>query len=823
MFPTRFVVVIALLSSVAAPSAAVITTLSTNADTYINNGNQNNGTDTFLRVRGTGLNRPLVRFDHAAILAATNGGVLQSATLRLFIELNNDAWGTGREIDVHRLLENWTELGATGNCGIDTNTGNISPDCAVQWAGGNFNPVASASYLQTNGQTGLVSIDVTADVAAFISGTPNYGWLIKKRAEGQNGIVEYTSREGTATQEAKLVLDVFFPPTNTPTRTPTVTPTRTSTNTPTLTHTPTLTLTPTLTRTPTRTPTQTRTFTSTPTFTPDPMCGAQPLSGCRQSTVGNKSLLLLKDKGGPDDKLIFKWIRGEATDKSDFAFPVTASTYTMCIYDQTGGVSSLSLQALVPPGGTCDGNPCWKETGKGYRYKDRTLGNDGIKLINLKSGIAGKAKIIVKAQGTNLNLPALPLDQNQTVIAQVKHNFGAGDCWEARFSSPPKKNNASQFKDKGDPPITFVPTATNTRTHTPTATPTGTSAATFTPTGTPTGSAATLTPTSTATNTPTLGANTNTPTATPTVTPTRTPTATHTSAPGLGTQVCTLDDTTSRLFLQLSTSGLLLRPAGSLEIDCGATNPGTGQSLCTCDVIEIDAIPLLGIGDVCVAPAGPCPAAKYECDGGAPLGLDLYADHDIGPNCASNAGCATQCDAFCATLGASYTRLASSCEGFCAGGPNNEAACTSDAECPDAQCPGREPSQGGPHAGDCNCSCQAKEIGAASVAGTLSCNLGLKITVERDNDQVCGNAVPSISLPPICGALTAGATQGVLEHEGSQTGAGADLGPRNVTGIPRSCANFAAGSLTGLELAGYLPFYDSSLGDILAEQEFRCQ
>jgi hypothetical protein len=786
MFPIRLVFVAAFLGSVAAPCSAAIVTLSTNADTYINSGNQNHGTETFLRVRGTGSNRPLVRFDQAAIAAATAGGVLQSATLQLFIELNNNSWGTsGREIDVHRLLENWTELGATGNCAIDTDTSNQNADCLIQWAGGNFNPVASVSYLQINGQTGVVALDVTADVASFIAGTPNYGWLVKKRNEGANGVVEYTSREGTANQQAKLVLDVFFPPTNTPTHTPTVTPTSTFTSTPTQTGTP------------------TRTFTPTATLTPDPSCGGQPILGCRQSLQENKSLLLLKDKGGAKDKLIFKWIKGESTDKSDFGNPVAATTYTMCIYDQNGGVSSLALQALVPPAGVCDGKPCWKETSKGFRYKDRALGNDGLKLINLKSGPGGKAKIIVKGQGSNLNLPVLPLDQDQTVIAQLKNNVGGSECWEARFTGPAKKNDGGQFKDKGDPAITFAPTATHTHT--------------FTPTATPAGSAATLTPTPTVTDTPTPGAATFTPTVTPTATPS------HTAPPGLGVSICDLDSSQSRLFLTFEgDSGVLLRPSGSIEIDCGATDPGTGQSLCTCDIVEFDAIPLLGIGDVCVDPAGPCPEAKYECDGGAPLNMDLYADHRIG-TCTSNANCSSQCDAFCAGLGASYDQQASSCEGFCQGGANDEMACVADEDCPGGQCPGKQPAQGGAHAGQCNCSCLGQELGGASAAGTLTCNLGLKISVERDNDQICGNTTPSISLAPLCGGLTTATATGVLEHVNNKTGNNNDIGPRTVNGIGTSCANFAAGSLAGMELAGYLAFYDSSINDILAEQEFRCQ
>ena len=770
--------VVAAIVALSAPSYATTTTLSTNGDTYLRGSNQNDGTKTFLRLRSSGDNRALVQFDQAQILAAMNAGVLISAQLELFIELNNDSWGSsGREIDVHRVTTNWTELGATHNCPIDTDTSNGSPDCPVQWNNGDFAPTATASFLQTNGVTGAVQFDVTADVQAFISGTNNFGWIVKKLSESAGGVVEYTSRDGTANQEPKLILDIA-PPTSTPTSTPSDTPTATPTNTP------------------------TNTFTATATFTPDTNCAPQPILGCRQSIQENKSLLLLKDKSGTKDKLIFKWIKGEATDISVLGDPVVDTTYSLCLYDETAGVPSLVLETIVPPAGSCNGKPCWKSNKSGFRFKDTALVNGGIKTITLKSGTTGKSKIVVKGLGGNLNLPPLPLQQDQRVIAQLKNDFMGGQCFEARFSGPAKKNQSDFYKDKGDAPVTFLPTATQTFT--------------FTPTATPVGSAATATATATDTPTSPPGAPTDTPTDTPTPTPTSTP------LPGLGTNTCVLDFGQSQLLLTLETSVLGVNPSGSVSIDCSAVDPVTGISLCTCDVISIDAIPLLGVGDVCVASGGACPVAEYDCDGGSPLDLDHYSDHDVG-NCTSNAGCAASCDAFCTALGSTHTRQASSCEGFCLGGPNDEMACVEDADCPSGNCPGLEPVQGGIHAGDCNCSCQATNVGSPSSAGTFTCGLGLAITVERDNDQICGNVPPAISLPPLCGALTSARADGVLEHVNSKPKKSDDIGPLNTTGAGLACNTFGGGSVTGLKLVGYLAFFDSSLTDIFVQETFVCQ
>ncbi len=786
MLPARLVLVVACMTVFAVPpSRAAIITLDANADTYIRSGNANEGTATFLRVRRTGTHRALVRFNQAAIASAVGSGILQSATLQLFLESNSDAWSTGREIDVHRVLENWTELGATYNCGVDTDTSNAAADCAVQWNGGNFAAGATATYLQTNGMLGNVSLDVTADVAAFLSSTANFGWIIKKRIESQNGAIDYTSREGSASQRPKLVLDVFFPPTNTPTITPTSTPT----NTPTL--------------TPTFTPT------NTPTNTPNLNCDATPLIGCRQSIQSNKSALQMVKKGGTKDRLVFKWIKGEATGLADLGNPSAATTYTMCIYDQTANVSSLVQESVVPPGGTCNNRPCWKSTSKGYKYSDRLLSNDGIKIINLKSGAAGKAKIILKGQGPGLALPTLPLAQDQVVIAQLKNDLNAGECWEARFSGPATRSDTTLFKDKGDAPITFAPTATQTHTHTVPPT--------FTPTATPAGSAATATATGTATDTPTAGPVTSTPTATPTAT--------------VNARVCELNSPISRLFLQLSGSGVLIRPSGSIAVGIGATNPVTGQRPMTCDVIDFDAIPLLGIGDVCVAPAGPCDPGVQLCGATlAPLDMRVRGDHNIGA-CTSQTTCAASCNAHCSTFGAGYALQSSSCEGFCDAGTNHNGACSQDDQCPGGTCPGKEPAQGGVHAGVCNCTCLGQGLGSNAAQGAMSCRLGMAITVERDNDQICGNVAPAITLSPLCGGLTTATAIGQSLRANNNLGSGNSTrlpptginNPMTKTGALRSCPQIDSDQLTGLKYVGYLVFYDSSLGDILAEEEFFCQ
>ena len=182
------------------------TTLFANADSFLRDGadNTNEGANNLLRIQSSGHNRVVVRFDMTGV--STVG--LQSATLVLTINENADNWGpTGRPVDAHRLLADWTEgnghtvgdqpnfrgtgEGVTWNCAKDSNISNMNDDCLSQWNGGTFAAATAAPVLHTNGLMGEVSWNVTADVLA---GATN-GWLIK-RQNNLSGQVRYYSREG---------------------------------------------------------------------------------------------------------------------------------------------------------------------------------------------------------------------------------------------------------------------------------------------------------------------------------------------------------------------------------------------------------------------------------------------------------------------------------------------------------------------------------------------------------------------------------------------------------------------------------------------------
>ena len=105
------------------------------------------------------------------------------------------------------MTQDWTELGVTWNCPNDTNLGNTNPNCPTQWAGGSYVTPQTNTIFQGN-TTGWVEWDVTTDVQAFLSGTSNYGWLIRKRSSTASGSLDFTSREGNASNTPRLILTI---------------------------------------------------------------------------------------------------------------------------------------------------------------------------------------------------------------------------------------------------------------------------------------------------------------------------------------------------------------------------------------------------------------------------------------------------------------------------------------------------------------------------------------------------------------------------------------------------------------------------------------
>lgn len=347
--------------------------------------------------------------------------------------------------------------------------------------------------------------------------------------------------------------------------------------------------------------------------------------------------------------------------------------------------------------------------------------------------------------------------------------------------------------------MVFTPAATNTPMDTPTPMPTDTQppVPTATPTSTPTH---TFTPT--ATNTPTL-------------TPTNTmpPTPTDTPAVPIGTHRCTLSNASK---LALETELFPVPPlnlTGSIDIDCGTIDPATGKSVCECSIVSFDAIPIVGIGTVCVdAGTAPCDQGEIDCDGGNVLGWNLMSDRKLG-TCTGNDSCAADCATHCSGMGAEVFQ--SGCDGFCSGGSADGDACTADTDCPGGSCNGQD----GVGLGNvCGCQCLA-QTGTASAAGSMACNLPSRIFVVLPAGSPC-TSPPTINLGTLCLPLTTDTASGVVTNANGGTG---KIGPNSSTGTPFQCGSLQESVTSGGKLTGVVNFFGSTLGDLVVTISSVCQ
>ncbi len=166
---------------------------------------------------------------------------------------------------------------------------------------------------------------------------------------------------------------------------------------------------------------------------------AQPKPMCK---TADKSILIYKDKGdNTKDKIIFKWIKGALTTVGELGTPTSTTDYALCVYGNYVGTTGASIANYNAPAGA----PKWKTIGtKGYKYKDPAGSPEGVTKVILKSGAAGKSKVLVKGKGGNLPDPTVPF--TLPVVAQVVNSDNA-TCFEGVFPAA-TKNAAGLFKAK---------------------------------------------------------------------------------------------------------------------------------------------------------------------------------------------------------------------------------------------------------------------------------------------------------------------------------------------------------------------------------------
>jgi hypothetical protein len=175
-----------------------------------------------------------------------------------------------------------------------------------------------------------------------------------------------------------------------------------------------------------------------------------PRTDCHAPFVTPSGVFRLQDAtpGEPDgrDKLTWQWSRGSATTTAEFGNPLSSTPYDLCVYDETAGIPSMIIDEHIGANAMCGSKACWTSTATGFRYTDRRQRNGPINLLLLKSGTDGRAKITLKGKGTKLNMPALPLHEQNTVTVQLSNG---PTCWQAHYGDS-TRNDSLEFSARAN-------------------------------------------------------------------------------------------------------------------------------------------------------------------------------------------------------------------------------------------------------------------------------------------------------------------------------------------------------------------------------------
>jgi hypothetical protein len=178
---------------------------------------------------------------------------------------------------------------------------------------------------------------------------------------------------------------------------------------------------------------------STPTPTLGVACGTAPALTCIAPAKGS---LIIDEKTAGKEKLkvtLSKLV--PAVTQSQFGNPATGSTaYRICIYD--GANQLRGTYTVARAGQTCGTMPCWAAVSdKGYKYKDKAAAADGVMMMKLNGGAAGKGTVKVKGKGASLPTGIAAALQNES-SATVQILSTDADCFGLGLTKVKKADGA---------------------------------------------------------------------------------------------------------------------------------------------------------------------------------------------------------------------------------------------------------------------------------------------------------------------------------------------------------------------------------------------
>jgi uncharacterized delta-60 repeat protein len=125
-----------------------------------------------------------------------------------------------------------------------------------------------------------------------------------------------------------------------------------------------------------------------------------------------------------DDRLRWIWQSATPVDGALFGDPTAATDVSVCLVAAGVETERAALELTVPAAGTCGAVPCWKQTARGFRYRDPAAGTDGVAKLRLVTGTSGS---LVEVRARNLaGVAGLPVPLR---VRLVRHD--APVCFEA--------------------------------------------------------------------------------------------------------------------------------------------------------------------------------------------------------------------------------------------------------------------------------------------------------------------------------------------------------------------------------------------------------
>jgi hypothetical protein len=166
------------------------------------------------------------------------------------------------------------------------------------------------------------------------------------------------------------------------------------------------------------------------------VCPETPASDCFPAS---RSALVIR-RPDPEtrrsESFVWGWRKNPAVDWNSSSSP---SAYLLCLYDSSG----LAGETRVT--GSCDTESCWGVTASpDGRHRNRWATNRGRTRARREDKLS---KLVIRGRGTNLALPALPLDDSAPVVVQL-HSSTGRVCLEATYPGPALRNHSNEYRDR---------------------------------------------------------------------------------------------------------------------------------------------------------------------------------------------------------------------------------------------------------------------------------------------------------------------------------------------------------------------------------------